>query len=703
MEQDDRLADAMFEMCNHKMPLNSGQREWHIADIHGLLCKAHYFELDERYNKALTESFTSRKAENRYFRARTHLSNPYHDMDAVVEAGPEGLALIKAWQRARPRSSHAWLAEAQYWNHRAFLYRRYGRRHKTPREMWICAAACNEKMMIAVLNAIDCEPRQWMAATLACINAKVFGQPEWLVSFLAGTDVSGQPLMEELAEYHRRSPQEVEVLMAWSGLSLTDAVCPTLPRPPALQDCVSNTGSSDWLTVCLHIFPTAFDPLNTYIPFCLPRWGGSHEEVRNVLASSACGHLSAAEREHLALFIWWDIHSNLSIKAVDSPAEREQIIATAEEIAQRAPIPASRHNALEWLLGCYDDLGDKDALWRTLQRAVMEKVKLNNYYCAYAVIFAQRDFSDTWWIYNFLCQNTQPAEFDAPQIYRGYFQFAGLLGFDKDEAEGSKWLDNVADLACNYSWRAAINNLHKFQLPEHFVPLAELGAQRNMPAALDLLGLEYNDNEDNALLPYEPATALSYFQRAAATLHEKIALRDSHPHRLFSNAGYAEYEDELQNVHFSIGSCCQRLIEQESDDAKRFAYEKALLDNLYLAHQYGHQEALGLFLIKISEVEDLTLAHQHLALVKQEADNGTLEAMVSLAQLYGNKHDRLLFNMKLSARWAYFATALYPDDDIVLDWLYDLHFSTIWKRYRFTRLTFRIPDSELPGRSNSMA
>ncbi len=33
MEQDDRLLNAMFEMCNHKNPLNDGQREWHIADI----------------------------------------------------------------------------------------------------------------------------------------------------------------------------------------------------------------------------------------------------------------------------------------------------------------------------------------------------------------------------------------------------------------------------------------------------------------------------------------------------------------------------------------------------------------------------------------------------------------------------------------------------------------------------------------------
>lgn len=102
MEQGDRLLNAMFEMCNHKNPLNDGQREWHIADIPGLLREERYDELDERYNQALTESFTSREAEKRYFFAWNQMDNPFYDMDTLVEAGPQGLALIKNWQRAGP-------------------------------------------------------------------------------------------------------------------------------------------------------------------------------------------------------------------------------------------------------------------------------------------------------------------------------------------------------------------------------------------------------------------------------------------------------------------------------------------------------------------------------------------------------------------------------------------------------------------------
>lgn len=305
-------------------------------------------------------------------------------------------------------------------------------------------------------------------------------------------------------------------------------------------------------------------------------------------------------------------------------------------------------------------------------------------------------------MYNFLCQNAQQTEFAVPKIRRGYVQYAGLLGFEKDEAQGLAWLDSVSDIKYNHHWRAAIKNFNWFGLPEHFVPLAELGAQRNIPAALNLLGLEHNNKENNGLLPYDPAIALGYFQRAAEILHRQLALCESTPYKLIDNGGYTDYENDLQNIHFSIGVCNQRLSKQEFDTEKRSAYEKELLDNLWLAHQFGHKEAWGLFLLNIFEVKDITLAHKHLELVQQEANKGTLHAMVTLSRLHGNKHDRTLFNMKLSARWAHFAFTLYPDNEIVMDCLDHLHFDSFWKRFRFAWYTVRIPNSELLGQVNSM-
>lgn len=101
-------------------------------------------------------------------------------------------------------------------------------------------------------------------------------------------------------------------------------------------------------------------------------------------------------------------------------------------------------------------------------------------------------------------------------------------------------------------------------------------------------------------------------------------------------------------------------------------------------------------------MKELSLAHLHLQQVQEEANKGTLEAMITLSHLYGNKEDEKLFNMKLSARWTHFAESLYPDNEIIADCLYHLHFSSLWKRCRYAWYTFRIPASELPGQVNSM-
>lgn len=704
MEQDARLLTAMQTMCDSKIMENHPQREWFIADVARFLRDERYDELDARYNQALTESFASREAEKRYFQACTHTGNDFYDMDQVVEAGADGLALIKNWQRARPHSTHAWLAEVQYWNHYAWLYRSYGWAKETTRAMWICAATCNEQMVIAALNAIQRDPRQWMAASLTSTNSKVFGQPEWLVAFLLGAEVAGQPLMQKLAGYHQHSPQEVEALMAHSGLSFENAICPALPRPPGLPDCDDDAGQQYWLSVCLRIFPTAFYALGEYIPFRMPRWRGSHEEIREFLASPVCAHLSPEEQEHLELLIWWDDYRDLNIEEISSPAEQERLIAQAREIALNARSREARHNALGWLMNCYDELKKEDELWHCIQLAVMDKRKLNNYFTYKAVEFAQRDFPNTYWIYNFICQNSQQTLYAATEIYRGYFQYAGLFGFEKNEEQAKAWLDkgSVNSVGCSLTWNWAIRSLNWLKLEEHCVSLAELGAQRNIPGALKWLGLEYADREDNTLLPYQPDIALDYHQRSAEILRAQIIRRDSVAYPLISNGGYTSYENDLGDTYFSISTCYQRLSKMETNPSMRTAYEKNLLDTLYQAHQFGHKDAWRYFLLNIFEVKDFTLAHQHLDLLHEEADKGVMEAMVTLSRLYGNKQDKKLFNMKKSARWYHFAKTLYPDSDVVWDCLAHLHGDAFWKRCRYAWLTLTLSDAELPGQVNPM-
>lgn len=702
MELNDRVLNATATMCYQKMAENSGLREWFVADIASFLRHKRYDELDELFNHALTESFTSREAEKRYFLAWTQMCNPLYDLEPLVEAGPEGLKLIKAWQDARPRSTHAWLAEVQYWNHRAWLYRSYGWARDTTQAMWICASACNEQMMIAAINAIDCDPRQWMAASLANTNAQVFGFPDWMADYLQGNETVGTPGAPKLAAYHQHSPQEIDALMAFSGLSLDNAVCPSLPRPSVLLTTVDDLSFNYWLTVCLRIFPTAYSALGEYLPFRMPRWNGTHQEINEFLASGACAHLSDSEREHLELLIWWDEYRDLSVKEIEELEIRTKTIAKAQAVACHARNQEDRHNALGWLLNCYDDLDDEAALWACIQHAVMEKKKLDNYFTYQALKFALRDFPNSHWIYNFICQNAEHAEGWAAVIYRGYFQRAGLFGFEKNTERGNAWLDRVSSIQHSATWKWTIRSFGWLNRPEYCVPLAEVGAERNIPGALQWLADEYNNRDNGTLVPYQTRTALKHYQRAARILLDHIAQRDNTPWRLIANGGYSEYEADLRDIYFSLAICHQRLCMEDDDSAKWAGYEKNLLNNLWQAHQLGHEQAKDLFLLNIFEVSDLTLAHAHLALLEEEANKGTLQAMVTLARLYGNEQDKQLFNIKKSARWTHFADTLYPDNEIVRDCLYKVHFDTRWKRMRYTWHTVRIPASELPGQVNPM-
>ncbi len=96
--------------------------------------------------------------------------------DTLVEAGPQGLAPIKNW-RARPSlCTHARLPRRNTGITVCGCIAAMAGREKPP-ERCDCAAACNERMVIAVLNAIDCEPRQWMAAALTSTNSKSSTSP----------------------------------------------------------------------------------------------------------------------------------------------------------------------------------------------------------------------------------------------------------------------------------------------------------------------------------------------------------------------------------------------------------------------------------------------------------------------------------------------------------------------------------------------
>ncbi len=74
--------------CATTKSLNDGQREWHIADIPGLLREERYDELDERYNRAPTESLPAAKRKSAISSPSNQMDNPFTIWTRWLEAGP---------------------------------------------------------------------------------------------------------------------------------------------------------------------------------------------------------------------------------------------------------------------------------------------------------------------------------------------------------------------------------------------------------------------------------------------------------------------------------------------------------------------------------------------------------------------------------------------------------------------------------------
>ncbi|WP_145475711.1 DUF4034 domain-containing protein, partial [Yersinia similis] len=180
------------------------------------------------------------------------------DLHSIISMGPEGLAQIKAWQHDCPESNHAWLAETLYWHHCVWLYRSYGWAKNTTTAMWVCAGACNEMMVLAALQTLTLEPRQWMAAALIIPAITAFGVPAWLAVIIANEKADSLPVLGELRDYQQCYPEEMTALMSYSGLNAYAQISAPDALPPGLlrnQTGRVLTGPHYWLFASLHIHP----------------------------------------------------------------------------------------------------------------------------------------------------------------------------------------------------------------------------------------------------------------------------------------------------------------------------------------------------------------------------------------------------------------------------------------------------------------
>lgn len=164
-------------------------------------------------------------------------------------------------------------------------------------------------MVLAALQALTLEPRQWMAAALIIPAITAFGVPAWLAVIIANEKADSLPVLGELRDYQQCYPEEMAALMSYSGLNAYAQILAPDALPPGLlrnQTEKALIGPHYWLFASLHIHPTQFYIFTDYIPFQMPRWRGLPQDMLDLIVSPACEHLSLQEKDHLRHLIWWD-------------------------------------------------------------------------------------------------------------------------------------------------------------------------------------------------------------------------------------------------------------------------------------------------------------------------------------------------------------------------------------------------------------
>nr|WP_238328559.1 DUF4034 domain-containing protein [Chania multitudinisentens] len=657
-----------------------------------------YQQLDEQLETALSASFLSREAEQQYYFAWSH-DSPRLDLHDIISTGPEGLAHIKAWQRACPASSHAWLAETAYWLYYAWQYRSHGWATETTPSMWACAAACNKMMILAALQALTLEPRQWMAPALV---VTAFNVPDWFNLINEGKNQSVQSVLNELRNHQRQHPEEMDALMAYSGLNghIEIIIPDALPTGmPLNHNGRRLKGRNFWLFAGLHIHPALYYIFISYIPFKMPRWGGSQEEIRQLISSPVCEYLTVQERDHLRHLVWWDDFRDACGHEVEDLTERKQQFIEVQREAEQALNAADRAEALRWLTVSYYALEDETSAWHYLQQAVAQEPNLGPYLHNAALSLAEKFTPDSRWRHNQICHNAQYGRSPYAMVLLGYCLLTGLFGFTQNEALGQQWLDYALKQDSCFAWNETADKLHKLGYQEEAIHLLTLGAERGATNTASKLAYFYVFDQS---IPRNIPRAITYCHQVIDQNTAILSQRVVQKYPLINNHYAFSYEDELKNVYYYLARGYQLLCFEETDAAKVAELERQLIISLKAAIDWGDAQSLPSLLALLSEIQTLDVTHQYLDLLLEHGYKGNITAMTSLAKIYYNRRDKKLYNYKMSARWMYFAQTIAPDDEKVAEIFFSHHGRNYWSICRYTWSTLRIAAHEIPGQENSM-
>lgn len=643
---------------------------WQVCDADTLLRAGDYATLDRLFDEALAASFHDRDAEERYYGALPA------DMKRCTEAGAEGLALLRAWQAASPRSAHAWLCEAHYWFHWAYEYRGSGWADSVTQLGWTCAHACATHTAACAMQALEREPTLWSATALLMQSVSAFEEPEWLSEMVRSGRGPADAPTHDLPTDAR---EELLAMFARSGLRVDERIaCPpnapsALPSP--MQGKKLLAGKQYWMHATMQLHPRLFFFLRNCVWFMQPRWGGSHDRVRAFIASPACAHLDEVEKDRLRHEIWRDDYLENKVDEDDDPEDVRQWIAATRQRADEALYAYHRWETLYWISSAHYGRDDRPQALAFLKEAETHWPIDDNEAMARAVLFAcQVEPHDLSWLGQAIVRSANARKCTAAMILHGYCSLKGVLGFVPNAAAGEAWLDaaRLHDPG-SLAWNKVAYALRRGGREADAFEVATMGLAAGGDSCGYLLGLFH---EEGVHVAPDLKKAIPYYRETAEA---------------GGNMGA-----------YQLGYACYNLGRATEEPVERARLLRESVEAAAKAHEMGHTEGLESMLMFIGDLEDIPTRHDYIELVREHAQQGNVVAMATMSALLGDSSDKKLYDYRESVRWIMGAQAVDPEREYVKNVTKQTHqdgflASTL---YKLTRR--QIKAHEIPGADNAM-
>lgn len=643
---------------------------WFIADLPEMLALKQYREIELRFQLANDQSRLDMRHEYKY------IDGVRNDSYWVVSKGPTGLASLKEWQQACPESAYAWLFESIYWAYWAGEHRTEYSSDMVSPAMWQAAQICADRCYIAGLKAIALDPMLWHALNLIGETVARYGTPDWLQTLI----VTGELQLNTIDYAYLNDPvftAEIEALLLKSGPELNETVTASKIRPQILptDDPAEDPANLDyWFLASLSIYPTQFHIFRTWINYLLPRWGGSHEQIRELIASVECRHLNDIQRDRLLHEIWRDDYRySYADESTDGASFRSWLNTTKKRLKE-ALFDYHRHECAMWIVHSQINRKNEEYALPYAEIATQEYLLDDEEHLLALLVLTLKFPTQTNWWPDVVIKSAQGFHTrGARLLYALYCEF-GLAGFAQDRVIAEQW---YADLEFDHNFAEVWENIVTAYLDaEHYeivLRLAQRAFNQGHKKASFFLAFLCSDGLG---CDKDPLKAIEYYQL------------------LMDGPGYGA----AANCYLLANDQCV-LAKNKTDLA---FWERILLDCAYKAIELGDEDMLRGLYTSCAYLKTPEIIQNELPKLLSDAEAGYTLAQAALAFIYGKKQNKAFYNYREGVLWLLAAEASDPNEELVQRARTDIYDTGFFASLKLGYTINKIEPHEIPGSDNRL-